>query len=575
MIEMIILILSISVQLVAVVLSVRLIRITARYFAWILMASALLLMVVRRCVSIYYIFSGNMAYEPDLLNETIGLILSILMAAGIAGISPFFKSIKHSEEQSKSSEEKYRSLFDNSKDAIYLIDHQTQKILDCNVKAVEMLGYTNEELYNMVFYDLFPKLEKEIIQNKINEFKAGANTSEAIVLHNKRKNGSLIIIEMNISMIRIKSEKLIFSVLRDITERKNNEDKIRLFFQATDNSVEAICLSDINKRIIYINNSLEKMFGYSKEDFIGKKVNMLYPDEILKKLQKAILSDADGAWVGELTGRKKDGSLFALSISTSRILNDDGTIIARMTTHRDITEIKVAEEKMKNYNQQLRLLTDHLATIREEERINLAREIHDELGSSLTGLKMELVMLKRNIVECSDNKIHDHIRDSIQSMSDLIDSTIVLIRKISSELRSEVLDELGLIEAISWYIKEFEKRANCKFHFTVFPKNIKIDNKIATPLFKMFQEIITNVARHSQATEVNIFFRKQKGIIQLIIHDNGVGIKAEEINNKKSLGILGMQERTMILGGNIQIDGIEGKGTTIKIEIPLKLNINN
>jgi signal transduction histidine kinase len=91
----------------------------------------------------------------------------------------------------------------------------------------------------------------------------------------------------------------------------------------------------------------------------------------------------------------------------------------------------------------------------------------------------------------------------------------------------------------------------------------------------MFQEIITNVARHSQATEVNIFFRKQKGIIQLIIHDNGVGIKAEEINNKKSLGILGMQERTMILGGNIQIDGIEGKGTTIKIEIPLKLNINN
>ncbi len=297
---------------------------------------------------------------------------------------------------------------------------------------------------------------------------------------------------------------------------------------------------------------------------------MLYPEETYEKLQKEIQSASYGGWIGELTGKRKDGSLFSLSVASSRILNDDGTLIARMGTHRDITETKRAEEKMISYNEQLRSLSDHLTTIREEERLTLSREIHDGFGSSLTGLKMDLIMLKRNILACCKDKINSEILLNIQAMSDLIDTTIGLMRRIVRELRPEILSELGLVEAIKWYIRELEKKINIKFHITVFPKSLKIDEKRSTALFRIIQEILINIARHSKATEVTVLLREKKEVIYLLVHDNGIGIKQEEINNKKSFGILGMQERALIFGGKLNIEGVEGQGTTVKVEIPVK-----
>jgi signal transduction histidine kinase len=220
------------------------------------------------------------------------------------------------------------------------------------------------------------------------------------------------------------------------------------------------------------------------------------------------------------------------------------------------------------YTEQLRSLSDHLTTIREEERLLLAREIHDGFGSTLTALKMDLMMLKRSILQddAIDNK---QIIDNFQSMSELIDSAIGLMRRLARELRPEILDELGLVEAVKWYIAEFEKRTNIKFHLTVFPRNIKTDSKRSITIFRIFQEILINIARHSKATEVTIFLRKQKDIIYLLVHDNGIGISTDDIKAGRTLGILGMKERALIIGGNLYIDGEQGKGTTIKVEIPL------
>jgi signal transduction histidine kinase len=182
---------------------------------------------------------------------------------------------------------------------------------------------------------------------------------------------------------------------------------------------------------------------------------------------------------------------------------------------------------------------------------------------------MDLSVLKNDILKKLAIDADNDILKNIQSMSELIDSTIGLMRRLVRELRPEILDELGLVEALRWYVKEIEKRTYLKFQMTVFPKNMNTDTKRSITLFRVFQEILINIARHSKATNVNIYLRKKNGMINLLVHDNGIGIKQEEIINKKSFGILGMRERVLVFGGKLDVSGSPGKGTTIKVEIPV------
>ncbi len=257
---------SIVLQLTAAIMAFRLIRLTGRYKAWVVIAIALFLMAIRRMISFYLIFVGDPSLQPETYNAVLGLVISLLFVFGIAKIAPLFISIRQSEKAAKDSEEKCRSLFNNANDAIYLIEQRTLKILDCNKKATEMIGYTSKELKGMTFPQLHPSMEKDNLEISLWEIGEKGIIPGMMLLHHKKKQGGFIIIEMNAGMIDIRGEKLILSVVRDVTERKLNDDKIKLFFQATENSVEAIGLSDLDKRIIYVNNSFEKMFGYTKEE---------------------------------------------------------------------------------------------------------------------------------------------------------------------------------------------------------------------------------------------------------------------------------------------------------------------
>lgn len=559
----------IALLLIAAFMTLKLKSSESKYMLWIILGAVILLMAISKTAGLH-IFLNDTQSEFSPLNKKIyDLFLLFVLTITIIMLLSIFKAMNQSYRALKNSEEKFRYLFDNQIDAVYLIEPDNLKIINCNRKAVEMTGYTIDELRNFPFADLHPKMERNNVQHILGKIAEDKMDQATFVLHHRKNHGSIIIIEMNTGLMHLNGEKTIKIVTRDITEHKLKEDKISLFFKATENSLEAIGLSDLDKRLIYVNNAFEVMFGYPRDELIGKKIDILYPDDTYRKLLKSVQINEEGGWIGELTGRKKDGSLFSLLVSSSIILNDDKTIIARMTTHRDITEKKLAEEKMIAYTDQLRSLSDHLTTIREEERLTLSREIHDGLGSSLTGLKMDLTMLKRNILECCSNKPVNEIINNIKSMTELIDTTFGLMRRIVRELRPEFLDELGLGEAIRWYVSEFEKRTNIKFRATVFPKDIVTDKKRSITIFRIFQEILINIAHHSKATEVTVFLRKKKETISLLVHDNGIGINKEDINNIKSFGILGMQERTLIFGGKLQIEGIEGHGTTIKLDIPI------
>ena len=248
--------------------------------------------------------------------------------------------------------------------------------------------------------------------------------------------------------------------------------------------------------------------------------------------------------------------------------NSKGEFIGYMGHCLDITEQILAEESIKRYNEQLRGLTAHLERVREAERLALARDIHDVLGSSLSSLKMEMLVLQKSFADqfASDQ---NGILDRMQFMAGLIDNTIGMMRKSVKELRPEILDELGLAEAIRWYSLEIEQRSGIEFVVTIFPKDIKMVFMKSIVLFRVFQEILTNIVQHSKSNKVTIFIKQNSRTLMMKITDNGIGVTQEDINRNNAFGILGMKERVLLLNGEIEITGKPGKGTVISLTIPV------
>jgi signal transduction histidine kinase len=225
-------------------------------------------------------------------------------------------------------------------------------------------------------------------------------------------------------------------------------------------------------------------------------------------------------------------------------------------------ELHMKSERLKESEDKLRRLAAHLISVREEERAHIAREIHDELGQVLTGIKMEVGWLAKRLKE-------PQLLEKTDSMSRLIDSSVQTVRKIATGLRPEMLDDMGLIAAVAWQAKEFQKRTGIRCR-TKLPPETKMDLEISTTVFRIFQEILTNVARHSRATRVDIELELGAEALRLQVQDNGVGIPDADLNGRKSLGLLGMRERALLFGGEVSISGTPGQGTLVSVSIPIR-----
>lgn len=226
-------------------------------------------------------------------------------------------------------------------------------------------------------------------------------------------------------------------------------------------------------------------------------------------------------------------------------------------------EEKISEAE--NLSTQLRKLSAHLQNIREEERKRIAREMHDELGQLLTGFKMDLQLLKNHMPAYSNGRIAEHM----QSMTSLIDDAVRFVRRLSTQLREGPLEDLGLIAAIQWYIQDFTKRYNIPVSFHSLQKDLRLSPQVKTGLFRICQESLTNIARHSQATEVEIDLGIDDTELYLTVRDNGKGFKMVTNANTGSLGLLGMNERAIMIGATLSVQSNIGKGTIIKVAVPV------
>src|SRR5207248_694867 len=230
---------------------------------------------------------------------------------------------------------------------------------------------------------------------------------------------------------------------------------------------------------------------------------------------------------------------------------------------QQIKERLIAEEHLRASQQSLRALASHLQSVREEEWTRIAREIHDQLAQALSGLKMDLAWITSRLPEGSKA-----LREKAHSMSGLIDATMESVREIMTRLRPEVLDRLGLAAAIGWQAGEFQRRSGIRCNVALPAEDLLLDTDRSTAVFRIFQELLTNVARHAGATRIDVAVRSESNELVLTVEDNGRGIDAEVARSPKSLGLLGVRERVLPFGGRVDITGVRGEGTRVTVALP-------
>ena len=228
------------------------------------------------------------------------------------------------------------------------------------------------------------------------------------------------------------------------------------------------------------------------------------------------------------------------------------------------------ESELKKSHKELQLLLDRQQNSREEERRIIARDLHDELGQVLTTLKIDVSMLRKRVASNGVHVQSDLVKSELSSIIKLIDRINRSVRRISSGLRPEILDELGLIEAIRWHVQEFEKRYAMKCSVKLPTNSLSIDNKSSIALFRIVQEALNNVAKHSEASHVFIQMKIENDSLYLEIKDDGKGLEPESVKSSGSLGIIGLRERVRLLSGKFDIHGQPGKGTMVSVTIPFK-----
>jgi len=356
-------------------------------------------------------------------------------------------------------------------------------------------------------------------------------------------------------------------IFHDVTARKQAEQDWRESEKRYRILVETMhdgLVQGENGVITYVNDRLCDLIGYSREElvdrpiagFLAKESQAMLPERT-ERIKRGDIETFDMLWV------RRDGQEVYTVVSPKPVVDDKGQFKGCFAVIHDITERKRAEDELKRSYEQVRNLSAHLQSVRETERTNIAREIHDELGQALTALKMDLSWTGGKLRR--DQKA---LHGKIQSMLTLVDKTIKTVKRISSELRPGVLDDLGLTAAIEWQARQFRKRTGIPCDVAVHPPTINPDKEHSTALFRIFQEALTNVARHAGATKVLAQIEENDGEIILTVADNGKGITRRQIASSKSFGIMGIRERVNYFGGEVKIAGSPKKGTALQVTIP-------
>ncbi len=484
------------------------------------------------------------------------------------------------------------TLMNNLEGAIVSTD-KNFLIVSWNKQAEIIFGWSEQEMKGRTFASVLTPaykgsspatVAKEIVKN-------GAWSGEVTM---EKKNGDIITVYISGTLLKNGEGKMTgtVSIARDITARKQTEEQLKLFNEELGKQVEEhrselndvvqqLVLSEKKYKLLFagnplpmlmitlpdlkitdVNDAAERQYGYSKQVFVGKTMyDLLAPgDETGNNILKE--QSLGYHYGGQGQHKKEDGTLIYVELFTHGMLLDGK--LTQLILVQDITEKVETENKLKEYLEEIRMLTGHLQQIREEERKTIAREIHDELGQQLTVLKMEVAWAIKKLKQPERQEL------KLEGLLETIDGTMRSVRRICSELRPTLLDDLGLVAALQWHAGQL--RANTGINITIDAPE-EIDNlpaDIKTGMYRIFQESLTNVIRHANAKKVEVQLVVEDKMIILRIKDDGKGFDISASSKNKTLGILGMKERSLNMGGEYIIRSYPGKGTSVMVTIPIE-----
>lgn len=486
-------------------------------------------------------------------------------------------------------------------------DAATLRIVDLNPAAADLTGSTIEFLRGKRLAD-FPGLLKTSFPGRcLDSFRAGELKNLGDISYGDEH------IRQGIYSVQVYplSQEFLAVAFENVTERRHAEHQIRESEERFRLLVEgvkdyALFQLDPGGHVMSWNAGAERLKGYSAKEIIGKHFAVFYPPADVqsgKPAEKLAEAERKGQSRDEGWRTRKDGSRFWASVVITALRNARGDLQGFAKLTRDMTEQReklealkqakqelelrveqrtavllrvneelrtevaereLAEEKLKMSLEQLRALAARLQLVREEERTNVAREIHDELGQACTAIKMDLALIGRRAT-----KRQTQLQTKVLSAMQLADNMISSLRRIASELRPGTLDDLGLTAALEWQAQEFQSRTGVECNVILPHEPLTLDPERSTAIFRIFQESLTNVARHAQATRVVARLDAKADALILEVRDNGKGFNAQESRARRSLGLVGMQERALLLNGELNVEGVPGVGTTMTLRIPL------
>ena len=391
--------------------------------------------------------------------------------------------------------------------------------------------------------------------------------------HERKLDGTPVWIEGDYNCLYAPDGRIMghFGIQRDITARRRAEEALRFSEEKFAKAFRAcplrVSIGTLREgRFIEVNDAFLRDHGFTREQVIGRTSPELGLWDHPGDRQRLVAALERGGIVREweFRGQTRDGQVQITSLSAELIQVGGETCILAVAT--DVTDRKRAEDEIRGSREQLRALAARLQSAREDERAHIAREVHDELGQALTGLKLDLAWLKPRLRDQAT------LLERVQAVVGRIDGTIDAVRRIATELRPSVLDHLGLVAAVEWQAQEFEKLTGVVVRLSLRSAGPAVDGTVATTVFRMLQETLTNVARHAAATWVDIALEIREDAVTLRVADNGRGISAAERTDPHSLGLVGLRERAIACAGELVIEGRPGEGTIVTVRIPLPLS---
>ncbi|MCI0663137.1 MAG: PAS domain S-box protein [Acidobacteria bacterium] len=503
---------------------------------------------------------------------------------------------KKAEAALRESEKRYRAFFELTAVGAGQLDPANGRYISVNDGFCTLTGYSRDELLGMRFSDITHPEDLERDQNKVKELIRGDIPSFDCEKRYVRADGSIIWARVNVTMVRDDNGNPLYTVwiVQDINDCMMNEEALRKseerYRSFVMNSSEAIWRFEsdqpidttlpVDEQIALIfkysyltecNNTMAKMYGLLRpEEILGARLgDLILPmEENNLATLRAFIHNGYRITDLETLAVDKDGNQKYFMNNVMGVV-ENGFVVRVWGMQHDITERKRADDQLRDSRQQMRALAARIQSMREEERASIAREIHDTLGQSLTSIKIDLSWIAKKLPEDADEAVREKLMERFRAALNLVEETLIAVKNLSAELRPRVLDTFGLSAAIEWQCSEFEKRTGIKSRCRLPKSDVLLNPEMSTALFRILQETLTNVARHSQASTVFIELSVGDGHANLKIRDNGNGVTEEQITSPGSLGMLGMRERADFLGGEIVVKGEPGNGTLVTVRMPL------